>query len=82
MLPYWAHRIAGVVASIDPRLLPEGAKYGIDGLSMMAAIAAVAQLLPALASLLSIIWSLIRLYETKTVQQLLGRKPEDTDGQR
>ena len=43
MIPVWAHRLAGVVASIDPRLLPDGAKYGIDGLSAMATIAALTQ---------------------------------------
>lgn len=77
MLPHWAHRLAGVVAAIDPRLLPEGAKFGIDGLSLMAAFAAVAQLLPAIATLLSIAWSLIRLWETKTVQSWFDRSNED-----
>jgi hypothetical protein len=81
MIPLWAHRIAGAVASIDPRLLPEGAKFGLDGLSAMATIAALAQLLPAIASLLSIIWGLIRIWETKTVQELLGRKPGGIDDQ-
>jgi hypothetical protein len=30
--------------------------------------------LPAVAALLSIIWTLLRIYESKTVQGLLGKK--------
>lgn len=79
MLPLWAHRLAGAAASIDPRLLPEGAKYGIDGLTAMATIATLAQLLPAIASLLSIVWVSIRIWETDTVQGWFGRNAEADD---
>jgi hypothetical protein len=30
--------------------------------------------LPAVAALLSIIWTALRIYESKTVQKLLGKK--------
>jgi hypothetical protein len=36
-------------------------------------LAALAAWLPPLAALASLIWTLIRIYETKTVQHLLGR---------
>jgi hypothetical protein len=79
MLPFWAHRILGVMASIDPRLLPEGAKYGIDGLSAMVTVAALAQLMPVIASLLSTVWVAIRIWETKTVQGWFGREGGQSD---
>lgn len=36
-------------------------------------IASVAQILPSIAALLSIIWFAIRIAESATVQQMLGR---------
>jgi hypothetical protein len=73
MLTFWAHRLGRAVAAVDPRLLPESAKYGIDGISAMTAVASLAQLLPALASLLTIVWMAIRIWETPTVQGWFGR---------
>lgn len=35
--------------------------------------------LPHIAAILSIIWMLIRIYETETVGRMLGRKPETKD---
>lgn len=60
----------------DPmRHLPDGAKYAIDGLSLAATLGALVDWLPAIASLLTIIWTLIRIYETRSIQSLLGRPP-------
>jgi hypothetical protein len=53
--------------------LDEHAKHTLDVLSVGAMLAALAAWLPPLAALASLIWTLIRIYETKTVQQLLGR---------
>jgi len=34
------------------------------------------QVLPAIAALFTIVWTLIRIYETKTIQKLLGKTKE------
>ena len=39
------------------------AKTGLDGLSLAAAWSAVAGILPPLAALASLVWTLIRIYE-------------------
>jgi hypothetical protein len=52
----------------------EHAKHWIDAASIGAAIATLAGWLPAMAAFASLVWSVIRIYETKTVQGWLGRK--------
>lgn len=49
-------------------------KNVIDALSLSTVVATVAGWLPAVAALLSIIWTGIRIYETKTVTNWLNRK--------
>lgn len=50
-------------------------KHLLDGLSVATAIAAMAAWLPPLAALASLVWSGIRIYESRTVQGWLkGRK--------
>jgi hypothetical protein len=44
-------------------------KHWIDAISVGTALAALAAWLPPLAALASLIWSAIRIYETKTVQR-------------
>lgn len=39
-------------------------------------LAAMAEWLPAMAALASLVWALIRIYETDTVQKMLGRKKD------
>ncbi|MFN9029631.1 MAG: hypothetical protein ACK54C_02135 [Betaproteobacteria bacterium] len=43
-------------------------KHAVDALAVTTTVATVFQWLPAIAALLSIVWTIIRLYETKTVQ--------------
>ena len=52
-------------------------KSVVDVLSVATVVGTLVQLLPAVAALLTIAWTIIRIYETKTVQGLLGRKGED-----
>lgn len=52
----------------------ENAKHVVDGLSLATAVATLAQWLPSIAAVASIVWSLIRIYETRTVQRWLGRE--------
>lgn len=51
----------------------ENLKHVGDAISAVLAVATLAQWLPAIAALLSIIWTVIRIFETRTVQSLMGR---------
>ena len=51
----------------------ETAKHNVDLASVGVIVATVVAWLPNIASLLSVIWFAIRIYETRTVQKLLGR---------
>ena len=55
----------------------ESTKTLVDGLSVVTVVGTLGDLLPPMAALFTIIWTVIRIYETKTVQRLLGRKPPD-----
>lgn len=54
--------------------LPSNVKTLLDSVSIASIIATFAAWLPAIATVLSIIWTVIRIYETKTVQRLLGKE--------
>jgi hypothetical protein len=51
----------------------EHAKTVVDALSIATVVGTLAQVLPAMAALFSIVWSLIRIWETETVQSLVKR---------
>jgi DMSO reductase anchor subunit len=46
----------------------EHTKHVIDWTSIGIALGTLMQILPSIAAALSIVWSVIRIYETKTVQ--------------
>lgn len=48
-------------------------KHAVDGAALLTTVAAITKILPALAAVLSIIWTAIRIYETRTVQALVAR---------
>lgn len=52
----------------------EGTKHVLDGVSVITVIGTLADVLPAVAALFTIIWTSVRIYETDTVQKLLGKK--------
>ena len=54
--------------------LNEGTKHVLDGVSLLTVLGTLMSWLPAVAALLSIIWTVLRIYESKTVQDLLGKK--------
>jgi hypothetical protein len=56
--------------------LNDSTKSVIDGLSLVTVLGALVDLLPAVAALFTIIWTGIRIYETDTIQQLLGKKKD------
>jgi glycerol-3-phosphate acyltransferase PlsY len=53
--------------------LTDATKHVIDGASIATAVGTMMQVLPAIAALFTIVWTCIRIYETKTVQKLLGK---------
>ena len=48
-------------------------KYAVDAASFFTVVGTIVSVLPAIAALFTIIWTAIRIYETKTVQKWLGR---------
>ena len=60
---------------LDPfKDLSEGVKAAGDLLSIATLLGSLASLLPSVASGLTVLWLGIRIYESRTAQQLLGRK--------
>lgn len=53
--------------------MQEGTKHALDAVSVVTVIGTLADVLPALAALFTIIWTGIRIWETPTVQKLLKR---------
>ena len=56
----------------------EGTKQAIDAVSVLTVVGTLSDILPPVAALITIIWTAIRIYETDTVQGLIGRKPNDS----
>ena len=52
-------------------------KYAIDALSFATVLGTLSNMLPSIAALFSIIWTVIRIYETKTVQAWLRCDDDD-----
>ncbi len=51
----------------------EQAKHVVDAISIGTVAGTLAGILPHMAALFTIVWTMIRIYETKTVQRMLGR---------
>jgi hypothetical protein len=50
----------------------EATKTAIDAASVFTVVGTLSDLLPPLAALFTILWTAIRIYETETVQKLIG----------
>ena len=57
--------------------ISESTKHAVDAVSIVTVVGTLAQWLPAMAALFTIIWTCFRIYETKTVQGWLGKKVKD-----
>tara|TARA_R100001082_G_C4363156_1_gene160386 strand:- start:2592 stop:2780 length:189 start_codon:yes stop_codon:yes gene_type:complete len=51
----------------------ENIKQVIDGLSMATVVGTLVDILPAIAAGFTIVWTIIRIFETKTVQKILDQ---------
>ena len=58
----------------DPfNYLDEASKHIIDVLSLVTVIGTLVDMLPSIAALITIVWTAIRIYETKTIQGWIGK---------
>jgi len=52
----------------------EVAKHTVDAAAVGITVGTLAQILPAIAALFTIFWTGIRIWETKTMQSIFGKK--------
>lgn len=56
----------------------EAVKHVVDGVSVITVVGTLAEVLPAIAALFTIVWTAVRIYETNTVQKwIYGDNPEE-----
>jgi cell division protein FtsX len=55
----------------------ETIKHATDVLSIATVVGALMNILPAIAALFTIVWTAIRIYETRTVQGWLNKGKQD-----
>ena len=67
----------GEVQVIDLLHPSEETKHVIDIGAVVAVIGSLANFLPDVAALITIVWGCIRIYETHTVQRWLGKEKDD-----
>jgi len=53
--------------------MTDGEKTMIDAASVFTVVGTMMDVFPAVAAIFTIIWTGIRIYETKTVRKLLGK---------
>ena len=57
----------------------EAGKQVLDGISFFTVVGSLLEMLPAISAVLSIVWVSIRIWETETVQRVVGRKQQSKD---
>jgi hypothetical protein len=58
----------------------EATKHAIDAVSVLTVLGTLMEVLPAIAALFTIIWTAIRIWETKTVQSIVGKYKGNENG--
>ena len=53
----------------------ETTKQIVDAASVVTVVGTLGEVLPPMAALFTLVWTAIRIYETNTVQRLLGKEP-------
>jgi hypothetical protein len=59
--------------------ISETGKHVGDAVSIVTVVGTLAQVLPSLAAIFTIIWTGIRIFETDTVRKLLGKDKKVSD---
>jgi len=57
--------------------MQEGTKQVLDSVSIITVVGTLADVLPAIAALFTIVWTAVRIYETDTVKGLLGKNKHE-----
>ena len=52
----------------------ESTKHVVDAVSLVTVLGTLVDFLPAVAAAFTIVWTLIRIWETETIQKLFRRK--------
>lgn len=60
-------QLSGVIEYMDT----ENIKQTVDAISMVTVVGTLVDVLPALAAIFTIVWTAIRIYETKTIQKFI-----------
>jgi hypothetical protein len=53
--------------------ISEGTKHAVDAVSVITVVGTLAEILPAIAALFTIVWTGIRILETETVQSVIRK---------
>lgn len=56
--------------------LPDDRKHVLDATALIALLGSFVSVLPAVASVLTIVWTVTMIYETATMQRLITRERE------
>lgn len=59
--------------------MSETGKHIGDAVSIVTVVGTLAQVLPSIAAIFTIVWTSIRIYETQTVQKILGKTPKENN---
>lgn len=55
-------------------MMTDATKTAIDGLSISTILLSLLEKMPEIAALVALVWTLIRIYETHTIQRWLGKR--------
>jgi hypothetical protein len=61
---------------MSQEMATEGTKHVIDGISVLTVVGTLADILPPIAALVTIVWTGIRIFETQTVQGWLDKNKD------
>ncbi len=53
--------------------LSEGTKHAVDAVSVVTVVGTLAEILPSVAAIFTIVWTSIRIWETETVQSIIRK---------
>ena len=53
--------------------LSEGTKHAVDAISVVTVVGTLAEILPSVAAIFTIVWTSIRIWETETVQKIIKK---------
>ena len=63
---------------MSQEMATEGTKHVIDSISVLTVVGTLADILPPIAALVTIVWTGIRIYETETVQSFIKKNKDVT----